>query len=128
MNPLPQLEPPHSLHNRTTKPIQCPLNPAAHDIPIRSSLRKLINLLGAEHAPEAIPVGDEGRKVLGVARVDEVELGEFAQGGEVLGQGAVTEGGDIGKVVVHVAGLEESVWGVEVLRRKRRRRRMEFAG
>ena len=50
---------------------------------------------------------------------DEIDLGEGAQGAEVVGQVCVAEGGDVEAIVVHVAerwagggcGLANIFWG-----------------
>ena len=52
---------------------------------------------------EAIPIRDDRRQFLRVRRTDEVDLREFAQGGEELEQVLVFEGLDVGEVEVHVA-------------------------
>lgn len=85
--------PPNLSHERTSNPIHSPLDVAPHTIPIRPAFRKLVHLLGAEDAAIPIRVRDDGREFLGLRRalrgrgrrraVDEVDLGEFAQGGEV---------------------------------------------
>lgn len=51
---------------------------------------------------EAIAVGNDRRHFLGVGGGDEVDLGELAQGGEVLEEILVAQGLDVGEVVVHV--------------------------
>ena len=52
---------------------------------------------------EAIAIRDDGRKLLGVGGSDEVDLGEFAERGEVLGERGVLERRDVAAVVGHVA-------------------------
>ena len=48
-------------HDHAPDPIHGPLNLAPNQIPIRPPLRKLIDLLRAKDAVEAIPVRDDGR-------------------------------------------------------------------
>lgn len=62
---------------------------------------------------EAIAVGDNRRHFLGVGRVDEVDLGELAQGGEVLEEVLVAQVLDVGEVVIHVAIRREEGRGGE---------------
>lgn len=52
---------------------------------------------------EAIPVRDDGRELLGVRRIDQVDLRELAERLEELQQVVVLERLDVGEVEVHVA-------------------------
>lgn len=101
-SPIPNPKPKYS-HHRAANPIHCPLDPTLDLIPVRPSLRKLIHLLGAEDAMEAIPVRDDGRELLGVRRIDQVDLRELAERLEELQQVVVLERLDVGEVEVHVA-------------------------
>ena len=84
----PKIHPPKAvkipLHNTTSNTIHRPLDLRLDEIPIRSPLRELIDLFGAEDAMEAIAIRDDSRKLLGVGGSHEVDLRELAEGGEIL--------------------------------------------
>ena len=89
-------------HHRAPDPIHGPLDLALNQIPIGPPLRKLIDLLRAKDAVEAIPVRDDGRQLLGIRRVDEVDLRQLPQRREELQEIGVLERLDVGEVEVHI--------------------------
>lgn len=62
---------------------------------------------------ESIPIGDDSSHFLSVGPVDEIDLGELAQGGEVLEEIVVAQGLDVGGIVVHITmeGKGGGSWG-----------------
>ncbi len=64
--------------------IHCSLNVPLHLVPICSPLGIFINLFGPEDTAEPVSIRDDGRHLLGVLRIDEVDLAELTQGLEVL--------------------------------------------
>lgn len=72
-------------HNPTPNPpiINRLLHLLANQHPIRPPLRKLINFFRAENAAEAAAIGDDDCHFFGVGGINEENLGEFAEGGEV---------------------------------------------
>ncbi len=78
-------------------------------MPIGPPLGKLVDLFGTKDAAEAVLIGDESGEVFGVCGVDEIDLGDFAQGGKILGEVVIVEGGNVGGVVVHVADEDHGI-------------------
>ena len=90
-------------HDHAPDPIHGPLDLAPNQIPIRPPLRKLIDLLRAKDAVEALPVCDDGRQLLSIRRVDEIYLRQLPQRREELQEVGVLERLDVGEVEIHVA-------------------------
>merc|ERR1712000_44367 len=71
-------------------------------IPVRASLCILVDFLRSKDARKAISVGNDARHVLGMLRVDEVNLAQLAQRAEVGQEILVAQGAHIVKVQVHI--------------------------
>ncbi|KUI56759.1 hypothetical protein VP1G_10881 [Cytospora mali] len=93
------------------RPLHIPLDL----VPVRPPLGKLIHLLGPEDAAEAVPIRNNDGHVLGVPRVDEVDLAQLAQGLEVGQQVRVPEGLDVIEVEIAVGDELGSALGGDAL-------------
>ena len=89
-------------HNRASDAIHRLLDFGFDLIPVRSPLRKLVDLFSFENAKKALTVGNYGCQLLRIARAHKVNLREFAQCSIVLEQILVLQGLDEVEVVVDV--------------------------
>lgn len=96
-------------HHRAADTVHRPFNFTLDLVPVRPPFRELIDFLRAEDAVETIPVRDDGRQLLCVRGIDQVDLRELAEGGEELEQVLVFERLYIPEIEVHVAEIRSVV-------------------
>lgn len=92
-----------SSHHATSNAVHGPLDVFLDLVPVRAPLCEFVDLLRAQYAVEAVPIGDDGCQLLRVGRVDEIDLRQLSERPEVGKELIVLQGLDVPEVVVHVA-------------------------
>lgn len=91
-------------HKLAPNAIHGTLDALLDHVPVGTPLGKFIDLFGPKDATKAVAVGDDGRELLGVrSSVDEIDLGQLAQGGKVQGQVGVAKRRNVAGVMIHIA-------------------------
>jgi hypothetical protein len=98
-----------ALHNQAANTIHLLFDSTFDLVPVGSSLSIFVHFFRSEYAFVLVRVGNDSGDFLCLFSVDEVDLRQFAQCGEVLHQWLVAQGDDIYVVCVHVAAKCEHV-------------------